>query len=447
MKKLFLILLLLIFVVSSSDAQIGVGEWRDHLPFTYSKHIAESPTKIYVASESGIFSYNKNDRNVEKHTKVDLLSDIGVSAIEYSERNNLLFVGYSNGNVDLIFDSEVYNISDIKRETISGSKSINHILFVDEYAYLSCGFGIVVVNTEKREIKETYYIGDFGTQIQVNQLYLNNNFLYAATNQGVFIADFSNPNLADYANWQIITDIPSYTSKFNSIYVNNGDILVNQVNDGSNDNIYQYKNGIWNVFKNTYSSVHNIHFSNSRVNIVADTDVLVYDSNLSLISTISGSELTNFHPYDAITSTSNIYYIADNGGGLIRYQNGTAETIIPNAPYLSNAYSIDIKNNRVLVAAGGISPSYGNVFLNAFVFSFQNERWNSYLNYDATDYISVEIDPQNSDHYFAGSWGNGVIEYRNNEIVATYDETNSTLQSIISGDGFCRIYGFYLYSY
>jgi ligand-binding sensor domain-containing protein len=441
MKKLFLIQLLLILTGCILHAQIGVGEWRDHLPFTYSRHITESPTKIYLASESGIFSYNKNDQNVEKHTKVDLLSDIGVSAIEYSNNNNLLFVGYSNGNVDLIFDNEVYNISDIKRETISGSKSINHILFIDEYAYLSCGFGIIVINTEKREIKETYYIGDFGMQLQVNQLYLSNNFLYAATNQGVFIADYSNPNLADYSNWQIITDIPSYTSKFNSIYVNNGDILVNQVNEASNDIIYQYKNGLWNIFKNTYSTIHNIHFSNSRVNISTETEVLVYDSNLSLITTISNSEITNFHPYDAITTASNVNYIADNGRGLIRYQSGVAETIVPNAPYLPNAFSLDIKNNRVLVAAGGISPTFGNVFLNAFVFSFQDERWSSLLNYDAVDYISVEIDPQNSDHYFAASWGSGLVEYRNNEIIATHDETNSELQSMIRGDGFCRIYG------
>lgn len=441
MKKYILTQLLFLLTTYILYAQIGVGEWRDHLPFTYSRHIAESPTKIYVASESGIFSYSKTNQNVEKYTKVNLLSDIGVSAIEYSDDNKLLVAGYSNGNLDLIFDNEVYNISDIKREIISGSKSINHILFINEYAYLSCGFGIVVVNTEKREIKETYYIGTMGAQVQVNQLFFYNNFLYAATNQGVFIADYNNPNLADYSNWQIITDIPSYTSKFNSIFVNNGDILVNQVNETSNDIIYQYKNGIWNIFNNTFSNVYKIHYASSRLHIIADTEVLVYNSDLSLISSVSNSEITNFHPYDAITTESNGYYIADNGRGLVRYQNGIEETIVPNAPYLSNAFTMDIKNKRVLVAGGGLSPSFGNVFLNGVVFSFQKERWTSVTNYNAVDYISVEIDPYNSDHYFAGSWGNGLIEYRNNEIVETYNETNSTLQSMIPGDDFCRIYG------
>ncbi|MBU8892999.1 MAG: T9SS type A sorting domain-containing protein [Bacteroidales bacterium] len=443
MRKLFLIQIFFVLFTCVSEAQIGVGEWRDHLPFTYSRHITESAAKIYVASENGIFSYSKSNQNIEKYTKVNLLSDIGISAIVYSEENKLLIAGYSNGNIDLIFDNEVYNISDIKREIISGSKSVNHILFINEYAYISCGFGIVVVNTEKREIKETYYIGDLGSQIQVNQLVLSSDFLYAATNQGVYKADLTNPNLVDYSNWQILTDIPSYTSEFNSIYVNNGDILVNQVNESSNDNIYLYKDGFWNSFDNNYTSVNNIHFANSRLHIVTDISVLVYNSDLSLINSVTNTEITNFHPFDAISDESNTFFIADNGRGLIKYQNGNEETILPNAPYLANAFSMDIKNERLLVAAGGLTPAYGNVFLNGIVFSFQNERWTSLVNYEVNDYITVEIDPFNTDHYFAGSWGKGLIEYRNNEVVETYNETDgrSTLQSMISGDDFCRISG------
>ena len=170
-------------------AQIGVGEWRDHFSFFYALAITESPNKVFVASESGVFSFDKNSNNIEKLTKVNMLSDIGVSEIAYSEENKVLVVGYSNGNLDLVFENEKFNLADIKREAINGSKSIHHILFIDEYAYLACGFGIVVVNIEKREIKETYYIGNLGTAVSVNQLAFDNDFLYAATNQGVYIAD------------------------------------------------------------------------------------------------------------------------------------------------------------------------------------------------------------------------------------------------------------------
>ena len=34
-------------------------------------------------------------------------------------------------------------------------------------AYLSCGFGIVVVNLKKKEISGTYYIGENGGQVEL----------------------------------------------------------------------------------------------------------------------------------------------------------------------------------------------------------------------------------------------------------------------------------------
>ncbi|MCD4832438.1 MAG: T9SS type A sorting domain-containing protein [Bacteroidales bacterium] len=442
MKKNLAILIIFITVFSwSVKAQIGVGEWRDHLPFSYSIAVTQSPTKVYTASENGVFSYSKRNQNIEKLTKVNILSDIGVSSIAYSDENEVLLVAYSNGNVDLIFENEVFNLSDIKREMISGSKSINHILFVDEYAYLSCGFGIVVINIEKREVKETYYIGNLGSLVHVNQLVLNNDSLYAATNEGVFIADFTNTNLVDYSNWQLITEIPNYSSKFNSIYVNDDKILVNQVNELFNDIVHSYDGETWTTFINDYNSIREIKNANSSVLIVTNRNILIYNTNFVFQDSISQSDIPNFNPYDVVLNEDNIYWIADKGKGLVKYQGGNIEEIMPNAPYLPDAFSIDIDNNRVLVTAGGLTPAWGNAFLNGAVFSFEAEQWRTMINYDAPDYITIKIDPYNSDHFFAGSWGGGLIEYRNNEIVETYKEHNSTLQTIIPGADFYRIGG------
>jgi len=269
MRKPISIIVFLIIGISLK-AQIGVGEWRDHLPFSFSELITQSTTKVYVASESAIFSYDKRDKNIEKISKVNLLSDVGVSALSYSDENKVLVIGYSNGNVDLIYDRETFNLSDIKREMISGSKSINHILFIDEYAYLSCGFGIVVLNIENKEVKDTYFIGDLGSIIQVNQTVIDGDYLYAATNEGVYIADFTNPNLVDYSNWTKITEIPNYTSPVNSIYVKNGNYLINQVNESFNDEIYSYSGGVWSSFSNEYNSIKKIRSSESSVFVVTD---------------------------------------------------------------------------------------------------------------------------------------------------------------------------------
>lgn len=439
-RKLVLLAIIITANIVIVNAQIGVGEWRDHLPFVYSIAITQSPSKVYVASENGIFSYSKKNQNIEKLTKVNVLSDIGVSSIAYSNENQVLVVGYSNGNVDLIFENEVFNLSDIKREMISGSKSINHILFIDEYAYLSCGFGIVVINVQKREVKDTYYIGDLGGNLQVNQLVLSNDFLYAATDEGVFIADYTNTNLVDYSNWQIITTIPNYTSKFNAIYSDNDKILVNQSNDFSNDIIYAYSQGTWTSLNSDYGTIREIKNENSTIQVVSNRNILLYNTEFIFIDSISRTEIPKLNPFDVIVS-NNTFWIADKGKGLVKYNTSNLEEITPNAPYLPDAFSIDIDNNKVLVAAGSLTPTWGNAFINGAAFSFENERWRTMINYNAKDYVSIKIDPYNTDHFYAGSWGGGLVEYRNNELIETYKEENSTLQSTIEGSNYYRIGG------
>ncbi|MFO7829035.1 MAG: two-component regulator propeller domain-containing protein [Bacteroidales bacterium] len=439
--KRTIILLIFFFLVLRANAQIGVGEWRDHLPFSFAQFVAESSSKVFLASEHGLFSYDKKSHHIEKYTKVNHLSDIGISAMAYSAENNLLFVGYSNGNIDILKNNQVYNLSDIKRTTIAGSKSVNHILFIDEFAYLSCGFGIVVINLEKLEVKDTYYIGELGTQLQVNQLVFDNNYLYAATNQGIYIADYMNPNLVDYSNWEIITTIPGYSSKFSTLHVNNGQILVNQVNESSNDIIYQYNGVSWEVFNQDYSSIRKIKSTDDHLQVVTQRNILVYNYDFVFQDSVSRSDIQNLNPYDVIIDESSNFWIADYGSGLIKYNNGNKENIYVNAPYNANAFSIDIFNKRVLVAAGGVNPAWNNMFLNGAVFSFRNEQWKSMINYDAPDYITVKIDPYNIDHYYAGSWGKGLIEYSNDEIVNVFNESNSTLQTMIAGENYFRIGG------
>ncbi len=441
MKKNIAFFLLILSIVFSANAQIGVGEWREHLPFSFAKNVCESSSKIFMATEQGVMAYDKKSKHIEKYTKVNGLSDIGISAMAYSSENNLLFIGYSNGNIDLIKDNQIDNLSDIKRASITGSKSINHILFIDQYAYLSCGFGIFVVNLEKLEIKDTYFIGDFGSQVHVNQIAFDNNYFYAATNEGIFMADYLNANLVDYANWNKITDIPDYTSVFNTIYVNNGMILVNKVNESVSDVIYYDDGEGWSIFNQNYTTIRKIKYSNNKVQIVTSGSILVYDHDLNFLDSITENDIPSLNPYDVLIDDNDVYWIGDYGNGLIKFVNGSKENIFVNAPYTANSFDIDIFNSRVLVAGGGVTPAWNNVFLNGSVFSFRKEQWKSMLNYEAPDYVKVKIDPYNIEHYFVGSWGNGIIEYMNDEIIEVYNESNSSLQSIVPGENYIRVAG------
>ena len=269
---------------------------------------------------------------------------------------------------------------------------------------------------------------------------LDNDFLYAATNQGIYKADFTNQNLTDYSNWQRLENIPNYTGVHNSIYVLSGKILVNQKTETFNDILYLFEDGLWNIFNNEYDKIREIKEFSSEIGIVTNRNILIYSQNFIFQDSISSSGSISIHPYDVSSLDDNTYWIADRGNGLVKYKN-TMEVINPNSPYSANAFNIAIDNDKVVVAAGGVSPSWNNMYLNGALFTFENERWNTIFNYQAKDYLVVKIDPYNTDHYFAGSWSNGVVEYRNNEITGTYDYTNSSLQTTIAGQNYCHIAG------
>lgn len=112
--------------------------------------------------QGGLFTYNKNDNSVQKLSNINGLSDVLPESIGYGEESGTVLIAYANSNIDLIQDKEIFNLSDIKRKQIMGNKAINNVMFVGDLAYLSCGFGIVAVNTDKKEIKDTYYIAENG---------------------------------------------------------------------------------------------------------------------------------------------------------------------------------------------------------------------------------------------------------------------------------------------
>jgi hypothetical protein len=58
------------------------------------------------------------------------------------------------------------------------------------------------------------------------------------------------------------------------------------------------------------------------------------------------------------------------------------------------------------------------------------------------DFVSVVVDPQDPNHYFAGSWGEGLYEFRNNEFVQLYSTNNSSLQTAVANSNrFIRVDG------
>ena len=156
---IFIFSFLICWQVSLSQ-QLPIGGWSIHLNFTNINTTLKVDDKIYLGTKTGLFYYDMEDGSTTRFSKLDHLSSTDVTALSFNEAQKALIVGYNDGQIDILKNSGVINIPDIEMASIMTSKTIHHIYTDNELSYLSCPFGLVVLNTEKYEISETYYFSE-----------------------------------------------------------------------------------------------------------------------------------------------------------------------------------------------------------------------------------------------------------------------------------------------
>jgi hypothetical protein len=314
-----LISLLLIFLIATSltgRAQIPNGAWRDHLPYNDGKRLAEGGNKIFCStSGGGLFSFNVKDNSTEQYSKVNGLSDADISCIAFNPAIEMLIIGYNNGNIDLVKKDSVYNIPDIKRKIIVGEKSINSFFFRENYAYLACGFGIVLVDMVKHEIKDTYMFGDGGSQIKVNDITFDGQFLYAATGEGIYKADINNPNLVDYNAWQKLQALPDKNASYPFLAWHGNRLFTVYHNPISlHDDVIVVSNDTWQLWVNSQND--NLGFMGEQAGklvVCASAHTSLYDQDDKLVRDVS-----SYYAKHAILDSRDGLWYADPFSGWLK---------------------------------------------------------------------------------------------------------------------------------
>ena len=452
----YLLFITLFFITGrAAFSQSAIGEWTDYQSYASAKNVADAGDIVYCVTKGGLFSYNKTDNSIRKMSGINGLSDVGVQRLAYSKENDVLLIAYQNANIDLLIGNTIFNLSDIKRKQLSADKTINNIMFSGKLAYLSCGFGIVVINLERKEIKDTYFIGNEGDYLNVLDLASDGTNFYAATVNGVYKASVAEPNLQNYNNWVRQTNIPHPDKKFNVIELFNGKIITNYTPDEwYSDEMYQLDGNVWTSFLPEIRYARDISTTGNYIVISSRNQVVVYDNKLEKMMHVqkyifSGSEEPVIEPLCASLDAQNVLWIADQNFGLIKM--GTQnERIVPESPSDNEIFSLAMKGQDLWVASGGRKSDWNNLF-NSPQFQLNREgKWSVFNSKvfptpnDFRDVVCVTADPKDPDHFFAGSWGGGVLEFEAGKFKKRYDNTNSTLQTQLPNapnDPYVRIGG------
>ncbi len=438
-RKIFVAILLLLTFYSSAFPQSASDRWKSYLPYTQASKLAIAEDRVYCATSGGLFYYNTRDNSINKISREDGLSDTEISAIRFSSSHNALVITYITSNIDIIKNNVITNLPDIERKQIPGDKSIYNISFENDRAYLSTGFGIVVLDLMKNEFIETYIIGENGKRIKIHETAFMNNYVYAATDEGIYKAFLDSPNLVDYNYWERINEIPGYTGVFNTITMWNNTIFVNKKGSPGNNDVVYYLNGTaWEEYNN-FSEEKCLQLNNAGEYLIITSEkrVDIYDIHENEIRHVVADS-----PQYADLDINGNLWIADKNKGLLRYSvDNHFLQLSPEGPISANVSDIEIKGNNIIAVGGGASSGMGNLFRNAELFRLHNNSWSNWFSMEVKDLYRVAIDPSNPEHYFAASWGYGLLEFIGNELVNIYGEENSSLQSIIPGDNFIRIGG------
>jgi hypothetical protein len=439
MKKNVLFFLLLIPFFSFSQTDYS-NRWEDFYSYNNVKDFITINDKIYALTDNAVFIYDTNSEEIQKLSSINGLSGETTSAIHYNITNERLIIGYETGLIEILNkDGSIKISADIVNFNQSGEKRINHITEFNNLLYISTPFAVVVYDVDKLEFGDTYFIGANSTSVKINQTLITGNQIYAATENGIYVASLANPNLIDFNNWQLAF-AGNYTNiiRFNAkIYASRGNDLVNI--NGTNST----------VVKTFPNAIKKLKTSGQNLTATSQLEAAVLNTNLTQVYQISPTVSYNFTLNNASTF-GNELFLATNEFGILQIPvsgNQNFTEIHPKGPLSNSVFSMDALNKNIWFVYGGYNSAYvptGN--LKGFS-HYNGSEWKNttFTNtVPVLDLVNVTIDPDHENRAFLSSYsdtnsgnvlsGGGLLEVVDDQILNFYNSRNSLLEDLFPND-------------
>ena len=412
--------------------------WKGYFSYKEIKDISQSPTSFFAAAENALFSKNLTTNTLKTTNTIDGLSGQTITAMYHSDVFNKTIIGYENGLITIVneADGSMLNVVDIITNGVNQNlKKVNHFMENDGIIYVSCDFGIVQYNLATSGFGDTYRIGNSGTEINISQTAAFNGFIYAATADGIRRATLANPNLNDYNQWtQVISGGFSGIETF-------GTELIATANWGQ---VFKYNGSGFFSFTSLPLVAKDLRANGNYLLVTTESMIYVYNQNLSLLLQINSNQIPDITAkFTCATIINSLFYIGTLEDGIITttIANPTTFTFLsPDGPSRNALFAINASTKSLWAVYGGYS-SYYNPYtydfngLNTYGFSKYSE--NGWLNtpysavLGAKSLCKITVNPSNTNQVYISSFFSGLLKVENDIPVVLYDESNSTLESLV----------------
>ena len=440
MQKWPVLFYFLLYFSLLSKAQLPpIGQWREHLSYNQAVQVVAAKDAIWCATPYSLFSVAVADNTIERFSKMNGLHETGIQCIQWDADADKLVVAYYNSNIDILQHGRIYNVDDIKQKNITGDKTIYNIFCYQGIAYCSTGIGIIAVDENKYEVKDTYVIGAAGRNAKINGFTTDASFFYAATDEGLKSAAASTVNLADYRNWQLLSGSNGLPQGICSNVV----AVQNKIIAQQNDSLFVLNGNTWGLLYADGWHINNITAIENRLLVCQQKNgvarVLVMTNAAQVDKTIGQTSIL-VNPAQAI-SFQNTVWVADSTAGLLAYNSARAQRYQPNSPYSLTNGEMTVKDNTLWATAGTVAPNWTNTFSKNGLSRFTNEEWTNFTRESIPsmdslyDIITVAVDPRDNTAW-AGSFGGGLLHLTTDKTIQVFKQNSPLSASFTNSNNY-----------
>jgi len=448
LPRLF-VLALSFFVLRSSlfigEAEAQPGTWQTHVSYRLGQSVAVVGSKLYAATQNGLFFRDTITNEITTLSKAQGLSDAGISRLLYLPDQNRLLIAYRSGNLDFLTVSatgepnSILNLNTIvSAPNLPASRGINHLNRIGSNVYLSTDFGLVVLDVTRNEIRDTYFSRrPDGSPLPILQTAATTDSLYALTEParpavgtqplGVRrhlqdIRFLPGVNSADPANWLNVS-VPGPAPETIVADQNRLLLSVNRVG------VFTRQAGRW---------VQTQLVSNGFVRLFATGVgvVLATEQGLALPGQLLRPAPLLANPREVLVRGSRVW-VADRQTGVLTGTGGVSEIIAPAGPVRDDFAQLFAGPQILIAVSNGPfdGTADGQNSGNTTLFSVPDQRWVGLsgppVGFNSAAFVAGQL--------FLGSYGGGLWQQTGQTLSpvplpATISPFISSLATDVSGN-------------
>lgn len=426
MMKVSFLRFLFIAMLSAFNVWGQNKQWKSMYSY-YNTSMATTYNKtVITVAENALFLYDPDQNSTETITTVDGLSGDNFSAI--AVYNGAIIAGFDNGMVAKIdIDTKKVDLDNSIERNVNitaDKKKINQFHIYQNTVYLATGFGIVELNPVTLEFGDSYYFGAQDSRIGANQAVVYEDYLYAATSEGIYRTALNNPNKLEFSTWEL-------HASGNWIALWKQDNLLYAAKDEGNAvSFFQLHDNIAQKARFPGKAKHIAPHEEGV--ILTFSGIYSLDKSFETITTIDDVNKNTFQ--FGLVANGEIY-IGTSSVGLIRYA-ATAEDkfVSPKGPLRNSIFDIESLPNELWIAHGDYSLFYNPYPLEKYGISHLTDSgWENISTeslFAAESIVRVVSHPTEIGTLYACSFHGGMVLLEDNVPKELWNAENSGLESL-----------------